>query len=42
MMCFLRPHNPTVASEPYNSLVDPATLQLPIENTKGKTAIASS
>ena len=36
MMCFLRPHNPTVASEPYNSLVDPATLQLPIENKQVK------
>ena len=32
MLSYLRPHNPTVASEPYNSLVDPNTLALPKDN----------
>ena len=30
MLCYLRPHNPTIAPEPYNSLVDPASLAAPI------------
>ena len=31
MLCYLRPHNPTIAPEPYNSLVDPDSLSPPIE-----------
>jgi len=30
MLCFLRPHNPTVAPEPYNGLVDPGSLAAPV------------
>ncbi|SMD10360.1 MULTISPECIES: sulfatase-like hydrolase/transferase [Primorskyibacter] len=29
-LCYLRPHNPTIAPEPYNSLVNPADLAPPI------------
>ena len=30
LLCYLRPHNPTIAPEPYNALVDPASLAAPI------------
>ena len=31
MLCYLRPHCPTIAPEPYNSLVKPESLSPPIE-----------
>jgi len=30
LLCYLRPHNPTIAAEPYNSLVDPKSLAAPV------------
>ncbi|MEO1248699.1 MAG: sulfatase-like hydrolase/transferase [Pseudomonadota bacterium] len=30
LLCYLRPHRPTIAPEPYNSLVDPMSLQPPV------------
>lgn len=30
LLCYLRPHNPTIAPEPYNALVDPDSLAAPI------------
>ena len=39
MLCYLRPHNPTIAPEPYNALVDPDSLAAPIRaETPGEEA----
>lgn len=40
-LCYLRPHNPTIAPEPYNSLVDPAELDAPIRASTAEEEAAS-
>ncbi|MBY6116708.1 sulfatase-like hydrolase/transferase [Mameliella alba] len=32
LLCYLRPHNPTIAPEPWNAHVDPADLQPPVRH----------